>query len=47
MSSIKDFEILSTLGKLISSLGSGAYSTVFKVKRINDGAIYALKSKSS
>jgi len=26
-------------------LGSGAYSTVFKVKRINDGEIYALKSK--
>ena len=25
--------------------GSGAYSTVFKVKRINDGEIYALKSK--
>ena len=24
-------------------LGEGAYSEVFKVKRINDGAVYALK----
>ena len=29
--------------KLISSLGDGAYSKVFKVKRIADGQLYALK----
>ena len=29
--------------KIISKLGEGAYSTVFKVKRIIDGNIYALK----
>ena len=34
--SIDDFENLSLLG-------DGAYSTVFKVKRISDGKIYALK----
>jgi NIMA (never in mitosis gene a)-related kinase len=34
--SLNDFQ---TLGKL----GEGAYSSVYKVKRINDGCIYALK----
>lgn len=34
--SISDFEVL-------SKLGDGAYSTVYKVKRVNDGMIYALK----
>lgn len=29
--------------KLISNLGDGAYSKVFKVKRIADGHMYALK----
>lgn len=29
--------------KLISNLGDGAYSKVFKVKRIADGQLYALK----
>ena len=29
--------------KIISKLGEGAYSTVYKVKRIVDGDIYALK----
>jgi NIMA (never in mitosis gene a)-related kinase len=34
--SLKNFEIL-------SKLGSGAFSTVYKVKRLRDGEIYALK----
>ena len=29
--------------QIISKLGGGAYSTVFKVKRIIDNEIYALK----
>ena len=29
--------------KIISKLGEGAYSTVYKVKRIVDNNIYALK----
>jgi NIMA (never in mitosis gene a)-related kinase len=33
---MKDFIIL-------SKIGEGAYSEVYKVKRLNDGAIYALK----
>lgn len=33
---IKDFQIL-------SKLGEGAYSTVYKVKRLSDGVEYALK----
>jgi len=33
---IKDFQIL-------SKLGEGAYSSVYKVKRITDNQIYALK----
>ena len=34
--SLKDFQIL-------QKLGDGAYSSVFKVKRIEDGQAYALK----
>ncbi len=34
--SIKDFEILSVLGK-------GAYGSVYKVKRFTDNKIYAMK----
>lgn len=34
--STKDFQIL-------SKLGEGAYSTVYKVQRIEDNLIYALK----
>jgi NIMA (never in mitosis gene a)-related kinase len=34
--SIKDFELL-------SKLGEGAYSTVYKVRRLEDNGIYALK----
>ena len=30
----------------IESLGDGAYSTVYKVKRISDGQVYALKKVS-
>lgn len=33
---IKDFQIL-------SKLGEGAYSSVYKVKRISDNQIYAMK----
>ena len=36
MSSLENFEIL-------AELGSGAYSTVFKARRITDGNIYAIK----
>jgi NIMA (never in mitosis gene a)-related kinase 1/4/5 len=34
--SLKDFE-------LMSKLGDGSYSTVFKVRRLEDGEFYALK----
>jgi NIMA (never in mitosis gene a)-related kinase len=34
--SLRDFQIM-------SKLGEGAYSTVYKVLRIEDGQIYALK----
>lgn len=34
--SLKDFELL-------NKLGEGAFSNVYKVKRISDGQIYALK----
>ena len=33
---LRDFQI-------ISKLGDGAYSSVFKVRRLEDGLIYALK----
>jgi NIMA (never in mitosis gene a)-related kinase len=36
LSSMEDFE-------LISKLGDGAYSSVWKVKRIVDSEVYALK----
>jgi NIMA (never in mitosis gene a)-related kinase len=36
MSTLDDF-------KVIEKLGDGAYSSVFKVKRIEDGDYYALK----
>ena len=35
-STLKDFSIL-------AKLGEGSYSNVFKVKRISDGKVYALK----
>ena len=46
--SMRDFVILSKIGKnfiliLFFSLGDGAYSEVYKVKRLSDGLIYALK----
>jgi len=34
--SLKDFQML-------AKLGEGAYSSVYKVKRITDGCLYALK----
>lgn len=34
--SLKDFEV-------VSKLGDGTYSTVFKVRRVEDGQVYALK----
>lgn len=36
MSSLNDFEVL-------SQIGEGMYSTVFKVRRLEDNATYALK----
>ena len=55
--SLRDFVILSKIGKLILNLiawmcltmmlfviiGDGAYSEVYKVKRLSDNLIYALK----
>jgi len=50
--SFTDFEIIERLGKYIWIItliiiyyltGEGAYSSVYKVKRIFDGEIYALK----
>jgi NIMA (never in mitosis gene a)-related kinase len=29
--------------KIIAKLGTGAYSSVYKVERITDGEVYALK----
>ena len=46
---IKDFQILSKLGSrpfssfLTFWIGEGAYSAVYKVKRLTDGQVYALK----
>ena len=50
--SLKDFVEMGKLGKSLESTlanlsGSGAYSTVTKVKRKDDGKIYALKKVSS
>ena len=55
--SLRDFVILSKIGKLLSNfstkivsnnaihirIGDGAYSEVYKVKRLSDNQIYALK----
>jgi serine/threonine protein kinase len=48
--SMKDFVILNKIGKLSRTtlkmfkfIGDGAYSEVYKVKRLSDGQIYALK----
>lgn len=41
--SLKDFKIISKLGNLLSKIGEGAFSTVYKVKRIEDHCEYALK----
>lgn len=48
---MKDFQIVKKLGKLLFSLvsrdwfgiGEGAYSVVYRVKRLSDGQEYALK----
>ena len=44
---MKNFAIVSKLGKAINSnqlvLGEGAYSTVYRVKRLSDNQEYALK----
>ena len=45
---MEDFEITSKLGKfkphlIFIKIGDGAYSSVYRVKRIADGEIYALK----
>jgi NIMA (never in mitosis gene a)-related kinase len=41
--SIKDFTILAKLGIYLDKVGEGAYSTVYKVERLADSQIYALK----
>ena len=41
--SLKDFEIGSKLGRKYFIIGEGAYSTVFKVERLANKQIYALK----
>ena len=45
-STVNDFEVIKKIGKfhsLIMSLGDGAYSNVYRVKRLEDGGLYALK----
>ena len=44
--SLNDFEILKRLGEIGEinfNIGEGAYSSVYRVKRIADGEFYALK----
>jgi len=45
--SLKDFIVLSKLGNksrfISNSIGSGSFSEVFKVRRVADNKIYALK----
>jgi len=44
MTSLKKFQIIAKLGNSSSSLlGQGAFSSVYKVKRITDNQEYALK----
>ena len=40
---LKNFQILSKLGKQFLTSGEGAYSSVYIVKRLADGEQYALK----
>lgn len=51
---MKEFVILSKIGKfkkfmplILCPIGDGAYSEVYKVKRLSDGMQYALKKVSS
>ena len=41
--SLKDFNIITKLGISLLISGEGAYSSVYKVKRLADSEIYALK----
>jgi NIMA (never in mitosis gene a)-related kinase len=42
--SLKDFSLICKLGTLNTNIiGEGAYSTVYKVERLTDKKIYALK----
>ena len=47
MAKLSDFMIFQKIGKfeylMITLLGEGTYSTVYKVKRLEDLQIYALK----
>jgi len=49
--SMKDFSVAAKLGRSALSklgiLGDGAYSTVYKVRRLSDGKEYALKKVDS
>jgi NIMA (never in mitosis gene a)-related kinase len=41
--SLKDFQFLGKLGKNLFYSGEGAYSSVYKAKRLIDNEIYAIK----
>ena len=41
--SLSDFQLISRLGKWSLNTGEGAYSSVYKVRRITDSREYALK----
>ncbi len=46
MSTIKDFQIIAKLGTEVAihpAIGQGAFSTVYRAKRISDGQEYAIK----
>lgn len=41
--SLKDFQFLGKLGSLYNNSGEGAYSSVYKAKRLIDNETYAIK----
>jgi len=40
---MNEFQIISKLGRFLLKWGEGAYSVVYKVRRLVDGNVYALK----